>query len=330
MLMFTDNGTSPAKLGGSSSAKSLATGFFLLLLSTFASIATATYSIVATDSKTKQVGGAGATCLPDRNIYDALYLSVPGSSVLHTQGWLLERDDPIVTTAVARMEEGATPDAVLEAMYALDLSDITYEGETNEPIITVPELSMRQYGIADFSSTAAYSGESLAYVYEAYGYGGGEIADGGKTNLDDRYNYHAMGNIVTNGTIASLQSGFEDQDEDKYNFGLCDMAGKLMTAMSRVADGGFGDMRCLFSEVPVSATGGYLHIDNADGTVLIHIDWVGSGDKEPVEVMKEQFYTWRKENPCDNASSGSSTRVSPLITVSTVFGISSLIYLSFF
>ena len=329
MRMFTDNGTSPARLGGSSSAKSLATGFFLLLLSTFASIATATYSIVATDSKTKQVGGAGATCLPDRNVYDLLYFSVPGSSVLHTQAWLPARDDPIITTAVARMEEGASPNAVLEAMYALDLSDITY-GVPNGPNITVPELSMRQYGIADFSSTAAYSGESLAYVIEAFfGFGGGEIADGGKTNLDDRYNYHAMGNIVTNGTIASLQSGFEDQD-DKYNFGLCDMAGKLMTAMSRVADEGFGDMRCLVGEKPVSATGSYLHIDNADGTVLIHIDWVGSGDKEPVEAMKKQFYTWRKENPCDNASSGSSTRVSPLITVSTVFGISSFIYLSFF
>ena len=62
----------------------------------------------------------------------------------------------------------------------------------------------------------------------------------------------------TNGTIAaSLQSGFEYQD-NKYKFGLCDMAGKLMTAMSRVADEGFGDMRCLVREEPISATGGLL------------------------------------------------------------------------
>ena len=45
------------------------TGFLLCLVAFFMPIVTATYSIVATDAKTRQVGGAGATCLEDRDIF---------------------------------------------------------------------------------------------------------------------------------------------------------------------------------------------------------------------------------------------------------------------
>ena len=52
----------------------------------------------------------------------------------------------------------------------------------------------------------------------------------------------------------------------------------------------------------ISAAGGYLHIDNEDGSVLLHINIVGDGSSEPVELMKESFMEWREKNPCPDSS----------------------------
>jgi len=296
--------------------------FLLLHLALFALLMpttiTATYSIVATDATTRQVGGAGATCLPKRDIYEALYLSAPNRTVLHTQGLLLARDDPIIITALDMMQEenGTSLDAILEEMQRLDSNNYTFSEE-----LEIPEVEQRQYGIANFDSQTGYSGKSLAKVWTFYGYRG-EIVNVGKDLLDDRYTYRAAGNVVKNGTVDSLQSGFEEQNDD-FNFGLCDMAGKLMTAMYRVADDEFGDLRCLGND-GTTATGAYLHIDNPDGTEFIHINVIDSNPKEPVEELKEQFVKWRKKNPCDGseATSGAAKRMSPIIsTLVAMFGV---------
>lgn len=283
----------------------------LLILIVFCSYAftEATYSIVATDSKTKQVGGAGATCLPDWDVHRYLYRSVPGRAVLHTQGWILERDDPIILKAYELMEEGESPTDVLSGMKSID--DNTLELTS---VITIPAVEIRQYGIADFNSTAAFSGGNLTDLWTLYGYSNSEVADLNGTLDDNRYLYQAMGNVVDKGTIAALQTGFEDE-EDTYDFGLCDAAGRLMTAMYRVADEDLGDTRCL-EDFGTSASGAYIHVDNEDGTEYIHINIIGDGEKEPVENMKNKFKEWREANPC---SSCTALRFSPLIALVSLF-----------
>ena len=77
--------------------------------------------------------------------------------------------------------------------------------------------------------------------------------------------------------------GFEEEN-DEFNFGLCDMAGKLMTGMCRVADGDFGGVRCLNKD-GTTATGAYLHVDNPDGTEFIHINIIDSNANELVEEL---------------------------------------------
>jgi hypothetical protein len=62
------------------------------------------------------------------------------------------------------------------------------------------------------------------------------------------------------------------------------MAGKLMTGMYRVADGDFGDVRCLNKD-GTTATGAYLHVDNPDGTEFIHINIIDSNANELVEEL---------------------------------------------
>ena len=178
------------------------------------------------------------------------------------------------------MQIGTSVDAILEEMQRLDNNNFTIKNGELE--LEFREVEVRQYGIANFDSQAGYSGKSLAELWALYGYGSTEVVTVGKDVLEDRYMYHAAGNVVKHGTVGSLQSGFEEENDD-FNIGLCDMAGKLMTAMYRVADGDFGDVRCLHKDVTSAATGAYLHVDNPDGTEFIYINIIDSNTNELVE-----------------------------------------------
>lgn len=273
------------------------------ILLRLAGVVTATYSIVSTDSITRQVGGAGATCLPYRDVFEGLYMSVPNRTVLHTQGLLVARDDPIVLNALDMMQQNKNESLsdIISALLELDNGTFTYQDEFFE----APDL--RQYGIADFDSHMAHTGSELTELYEVMfpGSNNEEKDEGGKLVNDQngkiRYNFQAMGNIVKVGTVDSLTSGFQSETNDEY--GVCDMAGRLMAAMEMVSDGAYGDIRCLGNQGH-SATGAFLHIDSPDGTELIHINIVGDGSEEPVEKLKEAFIEWRKSYPCGNDKDG--------------------------
>ena len=249
-------------------------------------MAKATYSIVGTDIETRKVGGAGATCLPDRDIYEALYHGVANRSVLHAQGLLLDRSDPIITAAKKMMQDGEYVDDVLNAMKALDTKNFTVTDE-----LSFFEVDVRQWGIADFKSHAAHSGEKLATLWNFYGYSDSiEQVDAGSVSISERYNYHAMGNIVSNGTVKTMQFGFESEDNE-HGFGL-DLAGRLMEAIYLVAKKNLGDLRCQTSG-DTTASGAYLHVDNPDGTEFIYLNVVGDGKREPVEDLRDLFEEWR-------------------------------------
>lgn len=285
------------------SIRSQRVALFLISFLSTPFLVKATYSILATDASTKQIGGAGATCITaiqNFDVYTALYRASPGRSILHTQGLLLESDDPILAKAKIMMQSGVSPEETLSTMVDMDKLTIYIDASTK-----YETADLRQYVMADFSSSKAYSGESLGALWNYFGYADGEIADIGKQNFEDRYTYHAAGNVVKKGTVLSLQSGFEDEN-DEYGFGQCDMAGKLMTAMYRVATGGFGDMRCL--DDGTSAAGAYIHIDNEDGTVFIHINEVDTDEKDPVEVLGDKFKEWRKSNPCQEVEEPSTCK----------------------
>mmetsp|Transcript_26936 Transcript_26936/g.40768 ORF Transcript_26936/g.40768 Transcript_26936/m.40768 type:complete len:319 (-) Transcript_26936:33-989(-) len=274
------------------------------ILLRLAGVVNATYSIVSTDSTTRQVGGAGATCLPDRDVFEGLYLSIPNRTVLHTQGLLIARDDPLVLNALDMMQQNKN-ESLSDIISALLESDNALFSPFQGEVYEGPDL--RQYGIADFGSHMAHTGSKLTELYEVMfpGANNEEKDEGGKFNNDQngkvRYNFHAMGNIVKVGTVDSLARGFQSETNDEY--GVCDMAGRLMAAMEMVSDGAYGDTRCL-GDQGHSATGAFLHIDSPDGTELIHINIVGDGLEEPVEKLKEAFMEWRKSHRCGNDKDG--------------------------
>lgn len=276
--------------------------FSWTLLCLSLAITEATYSIVATDAYTRQVGGAGASCIPNGDIFDALYLSAPNRSVFHTQGLLLERNSTIVMTAIDMMQtDDDSIGDILAKMRELDTEPYLMSEDGS---VTMPKVDLRQYGMANFhvnDSHGGYTGSSLQEVYDDIF----QIKDtvqidkgAGRSNNDEdsgRYSFHAQGNVVKDGTVDSLYDGFVEGGDGSN---ICDMALRLMAAMDKVLKDGGGDMRCINEHNGISATGAFLHIDEADGKELIHINIVGDGTFEPLEKLRQEFFAWKEGNPC--------------------------------
>lgn len=115
-----------------------------------------TFSIVAVDTLTGEVGSAGASCLDDNSFPGsggAYIISdiLPGRGAIHTQSYYLEQNQ---LNARQKMEEGLSPQQIIDWLVANDA-----QGNS----------SIRQYGIAAFDSSkkpsaAAHTGVScLSY-----------------------------------------------------------------------------------------------------------------------------------------------------------------------
>lgn len=102
--------------------------------------AAATFSIVAADAVTRQVGGAGASCNPSGDVFSGLYLAAPNRSALHTQALFLDRNGAVAREARERMARGESPEDVLAAMVNAD------GGNRTLSVGSFPSAELRQYG----------------------------------------------------------------------------------------------------------------------------------------------------------------------------------------
>ena len=88
---------------------------FALLLSV-AHPAAATYSIVATDTATQEIGGSGTSCVDGADVY-VIYGSVPGFGVVHAQAAAnFDGRD----RAVELLDRGMAPQAIIDEITSSD------------------------------------------------------------------------------------------------------------------------------------------------------------------------------------------------------------------
>lgn len=258
----------------------------------------ATFSLVATDSQTRMVGGVGASCNASSDIFDGLYIAAPGKSVLVTQALLLERGSEIVHKAEELMRDETPPIDVLATMRKMD------KASQKTKVGTFPTESLRQYGMASFQSNAGFTGEGLERAYELaeMSIGTEQVDIGSDGPVNGRFRYHAQGNVVAEGTVQAMESAFllhEDGVE-----GHCALARRLMSAMEAVSSEGLGDTRCTKNHSGVTSTGAYIHIDNPDGSVAVHINVIGDGTYEPIDELARRFLEWQKSS-CSNIENSS-------------------------
>ena len=100
----------------------------------------ATFSIVAVDTNTGEVGSAGGSCIANSIIISDIH---PGHGAIHTQSYWMSANQ---SYASSLMEEGYTPSEIIDLLQENDIQ--------NNP-------SIRQYGIV-----AIDSGNNYGYLYE--------------------------------------------------------------------------------------------------------------------------------------------------------------------
>lgn len=201
-------------------------GFFLIAIFCLASVKSQdTFSIVALDSITGEVGSAGASCVDMNNFpgYDDDFLGelFPGLGAINTQAWYLEANQ---ANAREKMNEGLTPEEIIEWLYDNDAQ--------NQP-------EKRQYGIVAFVDESPRSA--------------------GFTGIQtDDYKNHVLGpNYSIQGNIL-LGQEILDSMEARFLAAEGDLACKLMAALQGANVVG-ADTRCasngsssLFSFVKVA------------------------------------------------------------------------------
>ena len=232
------------------------------LLTHVPSGARATYSIAAVDSDTREVGGAGASCVGSFVSIYSIYGSVPGRGVVHAQALLSTRNRD---RAVDLMEKGLSPSEILAVM-----TDPAEDAQ----------FDRRQWGIVDLSPSAVgFTGaRTLDHASDVQGSVGS-------------YTYAIQGNILTSAAVI-------DQARVAFEAEGCDLADRLMRALEAGGAGGEGDSRCTDRGIP--SDGAYIEVDREGeppGSYLtLRVD--DTAPDNPLVLLRADFDAWRAEHPC--------------------------------
>ena len=247
--------------------------FAFLLFIPFSVFSQHTFSIVAIDSITGEIGSAGATC-GDSIIWPgtpgAILISdiIPGIGAIHTQSYHHTTNQ---LNAHSRMMAGDSPQQIIDWLEVNDVSG---------------NPGIRQYGVIDFNSgnprTAAYTGSSC-FDYKNHILGP---------------NYAIQGNILLGQQILdSMEAGFNNTDG-------C-LSDKLMAAMQGANVIG-ADTRCMTEGT--SSLSAFLRVakpSDDPNTLFIDLNIAGTPPGvEPLDELQIKYNDWKSNNNHDCSAQG--------------------------
>jgi len=238
--------------------KTMKTKFLLSSLLLFANILFAqhTFSIVAVDPITGEIGSAGATCIAAEDGAIAISDIVLGVGAIHTQSYWHPTNQ---TNARTRMEAGDSPQEIMDWLVANDV--------TNDPTI-------RQYGAVDLNGgnprSAAFTGANCFAEY---------IHISGP-------NYAIQGNIlISEDVVNDMETAFLNETGT--------LADKLMAALQGAKRPG-ADSRCLADGV--SSASAFLRVadpsdtDSSYGNLSLDLNvWITSDVFEPIDALQDAY-----------------------------------------
>jgi MYXO-CTERM domain-containing protein len=238
--------------------------FVWALVSAVALPARATWSVVATDAETREVGGAGTTCLGDVSLR-IIYGSAPGHGVIHAQAQLAtEARDRAIPMLAADVD----PAEILRV-----ITDPTFD----------PQAQTRQYGIVDIMGRAVGFTGDLAFDYAE-----------ARPGTIGAITYSVQGNILT--SVAVI-----DQSEAAMRAGGCDLADRLMRSLEAGAEGGEGDWRC--TRHGYASDTAFLQVDRdgepAGSYVVLEVR--DTAPESAVVALRREYDGWRASSPCPAA-----------------------------
>ena len=266
----------------------------LLLVTIFPAAVSATWSVIAIDTRTGQVVIASATCVaqgrfagfPSTGLMDIQAIVVPGVAVAAAQAGV-DRTRANHELIYAELKNGTAPERIIE-MLSED-----------------PDFERRQFGIVDLQGRCAgHSGS---------GNGEASLAVADSIPAEGIY-FSVQGNILASDDVVHLAvAAFKDEAGT--------MPDRVMAAMEAADDAG-GDGRCtcesepLLDHVPCDGKTShvaYILVANADdlegesfndGEYSLYIDVTDENIQEgenanPVRTLRMRYDRWKAENPGD-------------------------------
>lgn len=235
--------------------------FIIALFLSYSIYAQDTFSIIAVDPATGEVGSAGASCVDGIGAFggliDIITDIIPGRGGVNSQAYVCIPNSNLAN-AIEQMEAGLSPDEIIDFLVNND----NCNSQNFNP-------AFRQYGIADLDSngnprTAGFTGN---------------LADDFKDDIQGA-TYSVQGNILLNETVLTNM-------EDNFNNTEGNLADKLMAAMQGANFAG-ADARCL--DRGTSSTSAYLVVYQATDapgspTLRLNIEEVPFGE-EPIDALQ--------------------------------------------
>lgn len=215
-----------------------------------------TFSIVAVDEATGEVGSAGASCIANSWIISDVH---PGVGAIHTQSYYNSINQ---SNASFRMDQGDSAQQIVDFIVANDVA--------NDP-------GIRQYGVARFD-TATGSPDAAAFT--------GVNCLNYKNHIDGPY-YAIQGNILLGQQIL-------DSMEARFLNTTGSLADRLMAAMQGANVPG-ADTRCLNDGVSsLSSFIKVAQANDQVGNLYLDIvlSTVPNG-VEPIDTLQTRFDAWK-------------------------------------
>jgi uncharacterized Ntn-hydrolase superfamily protein len=220
-----------------------------------------TYSIAAANTRSREIGGAGTSCLRGDDVY-VIYAASPGRGVVHAQARYSARGRD---EALNRLTQGELPAAIVSA-----ITSPSFDGNAE----------IRQYAIVDvLGNSAGFTGaETMAYAGDRQG-AVGELA------------YSVQGNILTSARVL-------DQAALAFEQRGCDLPERLMNALEAGASGGEGDNRCTPSGIPADSA--FLQVESPERALgdYLALRVETSGTRDPLPLLRQKLDASRAEHPC--------------------------------
>jgi len=230
-----------------------------MLLILLASTAAATWSIVATDAETGEIGGAGTSCVGSIDTV-IMYAGVPGVGAVHAQAQINTdgRDE-----AARLLGEDSTPREAMDA-----ITDASFD----------EDAALRQYGIVDLSGGAvAFTGSSNpTWAGDVRGHVGS-------------FTYSAQGNTLTGAAVVTgTVAAFRTADGD--------LADKLMHGLEAGASDGGGDSRCTRDGIPSDSA--FIRVQATDGSDIVLISVVATRPESALVALRDCYDAWQLGTAC--------------------------------
>jgi len=246
--------------------------FISILLVVYAysfSFAQHTFSIVAVDAVTGEIGSAGATC-GDSIVWPttkgAVIISdiIPGVGAIHTQALYISANQNNARNRMTSFAE--SPQQIINYLQSNDAGS---------------NPAVRQYGIVDYNNgsprSAAFTGANcLDYKNHITG-----------------PDYSIQGNIL-------LSQAILDSMEAKYLNTTGSLAERLMAAMQGAKVIG-ADTRC--TPDGVSSLSSFLRVAKPTDSTDLFIDLVVAGTADgvdPIDALQNKYNNWKINNPPTN------------------------------